>query len=101
MNEQIPIMVLRTTKDAVLPEGGIDFFELLDDSTSGPLNPVSIEPSDALVLPFSSGTSGLSKGVLLTHRNLVSNLVQISHPETTIVNPTTSTSYLIFVRGLP
>jgi acyl-CoA synthetase (AMP-forming)/AMP-acid ligase II len=29
------------------------------------------------VLPFSSGTTGLSKGVMLTHRNLVANMEQI------------------------
>ncbi len=34
---------------------------------------------DAMVaLPYSSGTTGLAKGVMLTHRNLVANLVQIA-----------------------
>src|SRR5215210_7069607 len=32
---------------------------------------------DLAVLPFSSGTTGLSKGVMLTHRNLVANMEQI------------------------
>jgi acyl-CoA synthetase (AMP-forming)/AMP-acid ligase II len=33
--------------------------------------------ADALVaLPYSSGTSGLPKGVMLTHRNIVSNIIQ-------------------------
>ncbi len=32
---------------------------------------------DTAVLPYSSGTTGLAKGVVLTHRNLVANLLQI------------------------
>jgi acyl-CoA synthetase (AMP-forming)/AMP-acid ligase II len=38
---------------------------------------ISIDPAtDLAVLPYSSGTTGTAKGVLLTHRNLVANLVQ-------------------------
>jgi len=39
---------------------------------------VAIDPrSDLAVLPYSSGTSGRAKGVMLTHRNLVSITLQI------------------------
>jgi acyl-CoA synthetase (AMP-forming)/AMP-acid ligase II len=38
----------------------------------------SIDPADHLaVLPYSSGTTGLPKGVMLTHRNLVANAAQV------------------------
>eukprot|EP00743_Colponemidia_sp_Colp-15_P003698 GILK01003990.1.p1 GENE.GILK01003990.1~~GILK01003990.1.p1 ORF type:complete len:544 (-),score=79.86 GILK01003990.1:139-1770(-) len=35
---------------------------------------------DLVVLPYSSGTTGLPKGVMLTHHNVVSNLCQIAAP---------------------
>jgi acyl-CoA synthetase (AMP-forming)/AMP-acid ligase II len=38
---------------------------------------VAIDPTDVVVLPYSSGTTGLPKGVMLTHRNLVANVTQI------------------------
>ena len=39
---------------------------------------VDITPTeDVAALPYSSGTSGLPKGVMLTHRNLVANLLQL------------------------
>ncbi|MGQ0778673.1 MAG: 4-coumarate--CoA ligase family protein [Pseudonocardiales bacterium] len=38
---------------------------------------VSIDPAtDLAVLPYSSGTTGHPKGVMLTHRNLVANIAQ-------------------------
>lgn len=46
-------------------------------ATAGPPPDVRIDPaSDLVVLPFSSGTTGVPKGVMLTHRNLVANICQ-------------------------
>lgn len=46
------------------------------------LFPTQVNPSeDVLVLPYSSGTTGLPKGVMLTHRNIIANLQQVSHPD--------------------
>src|SRR6202011_2318279 len=41
-----------------------------------------IRPCDDVVaLPYSSGTTGLPKGVMLTHFNLVANLLQMAETE--------------------
>jgi len=37
---------------------------------------VDVSPDDLAVLPYSSGTTGQMKGVMLTHRNLVANIEQ-------------------------
>jgi acyl-CoA synthetase (AMP-forming)/AMP-acid ligase II len=43
---------------------------------------VRIDPgTDVVALPYSSGTTGLPKGVMLTHRNLVANLCQAANAE--------------------
>jgi acyl-CoA synthetase (AMP-forming)/AMP-acid ligase II len=37
---------------------------------------VPVGPDDVVALPYSSGTTGLAKGVMLTHKNLVANAAQ-------------------------
>lgn len=54
-------------------EGALPFSDLM----GAPLaEHVACDLDDVVVLPYSSGTTGLSKGVMLTHRNLVANLAQ-------------------------
>jgi acyl-CoA synthetase (AMP-forming)/AMP-acid ligase II len=62
--------------DDVLVLGEPSFDELLAADTAAPL-PDSGRPDDVVALPYSSGTTGLPKGVMLTHRNIVANLCQI------------------------
>ena len=38
---------------------------------------VSVAKDDLVVLPYSSGTTGVSKGVMLNHGNLVANVAQV------------------------
>ena len=56
-------------------EGATSVMELF--STSGDVPVVDIDVhNDLAVLPYSSGTTGFPKGVMLTHYNLVSNISQ-------------------------
>ena len=53
------------------------FDQLVQNNTDGQLIEVDIDPEkDIAILPYSSGTTGLAKGVMLTHRNLVAHNIQ-------------------------
>ncbi|MBV8957212.1 MAG: 4-coumarate--CoA ligase family protein [Actinobacteria bacterium] len=57
--------------------GEADGYPSLSSIDGPPLaEQVPVDLDDVVALPYSSGTTGLSKGVMLTHRNLVSNIEQ-------------------------
>jgi len=54
-----------------------DLWQLIEAEPPAP-DPVAMDPErDLAVLPYSSGTTGLPKGVMLSHYNLTSNLRQM------------------------
>jgi acyl-coenzyme A synthetase/AMP-(fatty) acid ligase len=59
-------------------EGATPFADLAQGE--GGVPEVDIDPAEDLVcLPYSSGTTGFPKGVMLTHRNLVANICQFEY----------------------
>jgi len=62
------------TLDAV--EGVTSLADLLATTATPP--ELTTTAGDTAVLPYSSGTTGRAKGVILTHRNLVANLCQFA-----------------------
>ena len=69
-----------TSVTEIIVIGGAPGELSLEDVYGDPIDQVAIDPRhDVMVLPYSSGTTGLPKGVMLTHYNLVSNIRQFSH----------------------
>jgi len=71
--------ILRHVKKKVpawsLP-GSEKFLDVLDKGAKLPLRPMNITFEDVAFLQYTGGTTGVAKGAMLTHRNIVANLLQ-------------------------
>jgi len=66
-----------TSVTEIVTIDGADGTTALTSLFGDPIDQVEVDPAEhVVVLPYSSGTTGLPKGVMLTHRNLVANLAQ-------------------------
>jgi long-chain acyl-CoA synthetase len=71
--------VVRNVKKMVpafsLP-GSVQFNDALGSGAGKPYTAPTIGPDDIAVLQYTGGTTGVSKGAVLLHRNLVANILQ-------------------------
>jgi long-chain acyl-CoA synthetase len=71
--------VVRNVKKMVpaynLP-GAVRFNDAVAKGTSGTLNQPTITADDVAVLQYTGGTTGVSKGAVLLHRNVIANVLQ-------------------------
>ena len=57
-------------------DGAIPFRKALAQGAAGKLQPVEVKREDIAFLQYTGGTTGVSKGAMLTHRNILANLEQ-------------------------
>jgi long-chain acyl-CoA synthetase len=57
--------------------GHVRFNDALDEGARRKLDKVTVGPLDVAFLQYTGGTTGVSKGATLTHRNLVANVLQL------------------------
>jgi long-chain acyl-CoA synthetase len=55
----------------------VRFKDALAQGAKMPFAPSELKPSDVAFLQYTGGTTGVSKGATLTHRNVVANILQV------------------------
>jgi long-chain acyl-CoA synthetase len=60
-----------------LPDA-VPWHQAMTRGASASFHPVSLGPQDIAFLQYTGGTTGVAKGAMLTHRNMVANLMQVA-----------------------
>ena len=79
-----------------LPQS-VKFNQVISAGQNATYSPVKIKPSDLAFLQYTGGTTGPSKGVMITHRNMVANLEQSK----AMTDPVFEVNKEIMVTALP
>jgi long-chain acyl-CoA synthetase len=58
--------------------GSYSFYQAMDLGSNSNFSPVKCGSEDIAFLQYTGGTTGVSKGAVLTHRNMVANMLQVA-----------------------
>ena len=96
--------VVRSVKKMVPPfnlPGAVRFNDALAQGTRGALRRPDIKPDDIAVLQYTGGTTGVSKGAVLLHRNVIANVLQSESWNTPAMASLPAGEQPIYVCALP
>lgn len=77
--------------------GSISYRQVLERGNQLTLTPVPLKGDDIAFLQYTGGTTGVAKGAMLTHRNMVANIEQVS----AWVKPVAAPGREVVITALP
>jgi len=92
--------VKKMVPDFSLPQA-VTFSAALREGASMRLQPASLGHDDIAFLQYTGGTTGLSKGAMLSHRNVIANLLQNEAWLQPAMDKPPKVEALVFVCALP
>lgn len=81
--------------------GAVRFNDALKAGRALPFTPADVGPDDIACLQYTGGTTGVAKGAMLLHRNLVANVLQVEAWNAPMVTTPPQVDQLVILTALP
>src|SRR6185437_13610332 len=97
-------LVVRRVKKMVPPyalPGATTFNDALSQGRKLTFRPAAVGPDDVAFLQYTGGTTGVAKGAILLHRNLIANVLQVAAWEQPIIDSPPPVERMVVVAALP